>query len=707
MTSPQLLRHLVILEDGRSSRVFQLDTAKRRFRIGRQKKNDIILHNHSVSRHHATLVKAHYPSESQLYVYRIVDGNCAGNLSTNGIKVNGKPCESRDLRHGDVITFGSSTAKMTYYIAEEASILENQSTDEAVTGALFPKEKKVITPIDRGTYHSFGEDLPLKHHAAPEDLHHLASFARLSPYPIIEINLQGQISYLNSAANLEFRTIKSDEPDHPILKGLLRNNHNDKGSVRKREVQVEDKIFEQYIHFLPEKNCIRSYLFDISELKFRASHDVLTRLSNRSCFNEQLSYALANANRHEYPLAVMFLDLDNFKNINTTLGHRSGDELLKQFAERLLACVRVGDTVARWAGDSGSTVARWGGDEFTLLLPRISNDNDTVRLAERILQELKRPFEIAGETLHVKSSIGIAIYPKDGLDEETLVKNADASLFRAKEEGGDCYRFYSSTMTSKASLLLRLDKLLSQAIENDLFSLYYQPQINLKTKEVTGVEALLRCFHPELNQIPLMELISMIEQTRLINPFSEWVLRTACQQNKSWQNAGLKPIPVAVNFSPRQFQQTELLPLVDRVLSDTGLDPRWLEVEIIETSLLHDFNAARESLNKLRDRGILLSMDDFGTGYSSLSYLQQFSFNTLKIDRSFITDLSEKSRDMAIVSAAIALGESFHLRVVAEGVETVRQLNLLDQLNCQEVQGYLFSRPIPPDQATLFLQEHL
>ena len=522
MTSPQLFRHLVILEDGRSSKVFQLDAAKRRFRIGREKKSDIILHNHSVSRYHATLLKAHHPSESELYVYRIVDGNCAGDSSTNGIKVNGKSCDSHDLRHGDVITFGSSTAKMTYYITEEASILGNQGTDEEITGDLSLKQKKVNIPIDRGTYYSSGEDSLLNHRGS-EDLYHLASFAQLSPYPIVEINLQGQITYLNSAAKLEFKKIESEKTYHPTLKSLLRGDHNKKGNVRKREIQVEEKIFEQYIHFLPEKNCIRSYFFDISELKFRASHDVLTRLSNRSCFNEQLTYALSNAKRYEYPLAVMFLDLDNFKNINTTLGHSAGDDLLKQFAERLLACVRVGDTVARWAGDSGSTVARWGGDEFTLLLPRINNDSDTIRLAERILQELKRPFEIAGEPLYVKSSIGIAIYPKDGLDKETLVKNADASLFRAKEEGGDCYRFYSSTMTSKASLLLRLDRLLSQAIEDDLFSLYYQPQINLKTKEVTGVEALLRCFHPELNQIPLIELISMIEQTRLINPFSEWV----------------------------------------------------------------------------------------------------------------------------------------------------------------------------------------
>lgn len=689
MDVSQFFYHILVIEDGQFSRVIYLNPEKAVYSLGRDSNNDIVFQNRLVSRYHATLLQCRTPQQPQEYFYRLIDGDSEGNPSMNGLLVNGRTCRSHDLQHGDVICFGSKTAKATYHVTRQAPLLKQETSDEPVTGQLLSTSSKQPSY----TYTYVGSESLAER--SPEDLRRLASFPELSPYPILEIDFQGKITYLNPAARLKFPEIEAENLGHPALAGLLEEEYNERGNVFKREIKVGAAVFEQYVHYLPESHCIRSYFFDITELNFRASHDVLTELANRHYFNRQLAIALSSAQRYQHSLAVMFLDLDDFKNINNTLGHGAGDILLQDFAQRLNGCVRQGDIVARW-----------GGDEFILLLSHIENSGDTVRAANRILESLKEPFEIAGELLYIKTSIGIAIYPEDGHDAEILLRNADASLYRSKEDGGDCYRFYNSTMTAKASLLLRLEKLLYQAMAEGQLSLHYQPQMRLKTGEITGIEALLRFSHPELKKIPLEQLITLTEKTKLNNRLSEWVLHQACQQNKIWQDAGLKPVPIAVNFSPRQFQQPDLLELVERTLEETRLEPQWLEVEITETSILHDANSARQFLEELRQLGISLSMDDFGTGYSSLSYLQKFPFNTLKIDRSFILALSDNPQDTAIVAAAIALGQSFNLRVVAEGVETWQQLELLERLNCQEIQGYWFSRPLPAEAATQFLAHH-
>lgn len=717
MTLAQVFRHSLVIEDGKFSRVLPLDPRKTVYSLGRDGTNDIVFQDHFVSRCHAILLQqqdvgalSQVPpspdpgllSPPREYFYRIVDGDGQGNSSTNGLLVNGQRCRQWDLQHGDVVCLGSQTAKATYHVIAVTPFLEpeilNPSELKSELGfvpdsEIMPSANFLLNRQPSYTYtHDSGEILASY---SPEDIHRLASFAELSPYPIMELDLQGQIAYLNPAARLKFPQIEADILRHPALAGLLHQEYSERGNLVKREIKVKDKVWEQYAHYLPESYCIRSYFFDITDLNFQASRDLLTRLFNRRYFNEQLAIALSSAQRYEHPLALMFLDLDNFKNINTTLGHAAGDCLLQSFAERLNACVRAGDIAARW-----------GGDEFVLLLPRIQDANDTVKLANRILDKLKQPFELAGEIFHIKSSIGIAIYPEDGLDGEILVKNADTSLSWAKDEGGNCYRFYSSTMTAKASLLLREEKLLHQAITQGQFSLHYQPQMRLPTGEITGIEALLRCSHPELSQIPVGELIALAEKTKLIDSLSEWVLTTACQQNKMWQDAGLKPIPIAVNFSSCQFQAQGLLGLIDRVLEQTKLESQWLAVEITETSILKPTKTTHQSLEALRRRGISLCLDDFGTGYSSLSYLHKFPFDTLKIDRSLIAALSDNPQDTAVVAAVIALGRSFNLRVVAEGVETAEQGELLQRLDCQEIQGYWFSPPLPAAAATRFLAEH-
>jgi diguanylate cyclase (GGDEF)-like protein len=391
----------------------------------------------------------------------------------------------------------------------------------------------------------------------------------------------------------------------------------------------------------------------------------------------------------------MFLDLDGFKNVNDTLGHSVGDELLRAFAHRIQQSLRKSDMLARW-----------GGDEFVVLIPRIENIEEARILAQRMIDSLKQPFEICGYLLYVRSSIGIAIYPKDGADGETLVKNADGALYRSKSLGKNHYQFYTSTISSETSEKFKIENLLHQALEKEQFLLHYQPQINIKTGAICGMEALIRWNHPKLGLIFPGKFISVAEETGLIVPIGEWVLKTACQQNQLWQQAGLPPIRMAVNLSAQQFQQPSFIKVIKQILRDTKLDPQLLELEITETTIMQNLEFARQMIDHLRQMGIHISMDDFGTGYSSLGYLKQIPFHSIKIDQSFVRELKDDPEDLAIISAVLAIGKGFNLRVIAEGVETQQQVDLLIKLDCQEMQGYRFSRPLPVDEATKFLEIH-
>jgi diguanylate cyclase (GGDEF)-like protein len=691
MSNPQQFRHILVIEDQKARRIISLEDDS--YAIGRESSNSIIIYERQVSRHHATLIKEKDPNTDH-YSYRIIDGNLEGVRSTNGLVINGKYCFSHELSHGDVVVFGGH-AKASYYVISNALEEIDLFRLNKLQIEQLNKVKSVLEEPLRKTTISNKELEEL----SQEDLIRLASFPELSPNPIIEINFQGKITYTNPAARLKFEDLYQAHLEHPILKELLNQSQNRKGNLLLRELKIGDAFFEQYVHYLSDSHLIRSYIFDITErkrsefmLQHQAFHDRLTGLPNRTFFQEQLSNLLSNPNQSDDILAVMFLDVDGFKNINDTLGHTLGDQVLKAFAERLTTCLRSGDIVARW-----------GGDEFTLLFPAVKNAENTVTLAQRILDALKQPFEIEQQQLYIKSSIGIAIYPQDGEDVETLLKNADAALYRAKERGRNHYRFYSPTMTSKASLLFKLENLLYQALEQEELSLYYQPQIKIDTGEITGMEALLRWHNAELGAVSPLKLIPLAEKTDLIFPIGEWVLKTACQQNLDWQKAGLPVCPIAVNFSPRQFQQPNLINMIVKILQDTGLAPQFLEVEITETTLMQNANFARQALQDLQQLGIQISMDDFGTGYSSLSYLKKFPLNTLKIDRSFVQELTNNPQDTAIISAVISLGQNFNLRVVAEGVETLQQLELLRSLHCQEIQGYWFSRPLKAEDATQFL----
>jgi diguanylate cyclase (GGDEF)-like protein len=701
MESPQPFRHIIVIEDRKARRIVALEQPT--YSIGRESISDLVIYDRVVSRHHATLLRIKKSPRHDSYFYRIIDGDLEGNKSTNGIHVNGRRSESHNLKHGDVITLGNQ-AKLSYYILSNAiNIALFNPLDPASAEAPLPEatvswtDNTKSTAIKSEKLEQLGQD----------DLVRLASFPELSPNPIIEIDYEGDLTYLNPAASIKFDNIQQIGTLHPILTDLLSQAPNVEGNLLLREVKVGEAVYEQYVHYLSDNKLIRSYLFDITErkkaeetLQYQVFHDALTGLPNRVFFNKQLGIALSNAKRNQNLMAIMFLDLDGFGKINQELTHPVADLLLQSFSRRLSACLRAGDTLARW-----------GGDEFIILLPQIRNAEDTISLAQRILSELKQPFEIAvreacaerNRQQYVKTSIGIALYPQDGEDGETMVKHADVALFRAKEQGRDRYRFYSSSMTSKASLLLKFENLLRHAIEQNELSLHYQPQIDLKTNFLTGMEALLRWVHPELGQVSPLKLISLAEETDLIAPLSEWILYAACKQNLLWQQAGVLCTPVGVNVSIRQFQHPDFVTMVRRILEQTGLDPSWLEIEITEAAIAANKDYAWITIQELSQMGVRFALDDYGTGDVSLSYLKQLPCHTLKIDRSLISILKENPLDSAMISAIVASGRSFNRRVVAEGIETQGQLEILQQLQCEEGQGYCFSRPLKSEDVIQFL----
>ncbi len=439
-----------------------------------------------------------------------------------------------------------------------------------------------------------------------------------------------------------------------------------------------------------EVNGIMAIVADITERKqseakinYLAYHDTLTGLPNRVSFEERLVEAVAHASLERESLAVMFLSLDRFKKFNDTLGHLIGDQLLRSVAERLNLTLR-----------EGNRVARFGSDEFAVLLTRIAGAEDAARRANNFQNVLNAPFIVEGHELYVTSSIGIGLYPDDGTDAQGLLKSAGSALYRAKQLGGSSYQFYTADMNARALARLALENQLRWALERKEFVVYYQPQVNLDTGKIMGMEALVRWQHPELGLVPPAEFIPLAEDTGLIMPIGEWVLRTACAQTKVWQDCGFSNLHVAVNLSPRQFQQPDLLLLIEQSLKEAGLNPTSLELEVTESSVMKNAESAIDTLRELRAMGIKISIDDFGSGYSSLTYLKHLPIDVLKIDQSFVRDMTSDPKDAAIVMAIIQLAHSLQLQVKAEGVETEEQLRFLRLLRCDEMQGYLFCKPL-------------
>jgi diguanylate cyclase (GGDEF)-like protein/PAS domain S-box-containing protein len=420
-------------------------------------------------------------------------------------------------------------------------------------------------------------------------------------------------------------------------------------------------------------------------IQFMANHDALTGLPNRTLLNDRLSQALLYAQRYDRWAAVAFVDLDNFKTINDSLGHNAGDELLRTVAKRMVACVRAMDTVARL-----------GGDEFVVLLVDLPKSADLISAAvQKLRAAIAEPVRLEGHELRATSSLGVANYPGDGADAETLLANADAAMYRAKEMGRDNFQFYTPELNAKMREKFLLQEELRKAVARHEFVLLYQPQVDLRTGRVFAVEALIRWNRPNAGVVSPIDFIPLAEETGLIVPIGDWVLHEACRQNKAWRDAGLPPMNVCVNVSPRQFWEKDLISRVVGSLKESGLDAKYLELEVTESLVMQDVERAVATMKTLQGLGVQLAIDDFGTGYSSLSALKNFPVARLKIDKSFIDGLPADENDKAVASAVIALGQKLNLRVIAEGVETDDQLAFLRANNCDEMQGYLFSRPIP------------
>jgi len=430
------------------------------------------------------------------------------------------------------------------------------------------------------------------------------------------------------------------------------------------------------------------------QLEFQATHDALTGLPNRNLLDDRLQQAVLVAKREQRAVAVLFLDLDQFRFVNDSLGHGVGDRLLAEVAQRLRGAVRQGDTVAHQ-----------GGDEFVIVLADVAIEDDAAEVVQKLLACLHPPFQVDEHEIFVTASIGVSLYPGDGEDIHTLLRNADMAMYRAKDEGRNNFQFFAADMNARVFERLSLEGNLRHALEREEFLLYYQPQVDLVSGQMIGVEALLRWRHPELGLVPPVKFIPLAEETGLIVAIGAWVLKKACAQNKAWQDAGLPHLTMAVNLSALQFRRQDLVAGVRQVLAETGLAPRHLELELTESMIMRDPEQVIGVLRQLADMGVQLSVDDFGTGYSSLSYLKRFPIDKVKIDQSFVRDITTDPDDAAIAKTIVSIAHDMRLKVIAEGAETEGQVSMLRGYGCDEMQGYLFSRPLPPQELEALLRE--
>lgn len=442
-----------------------------------------------------------------------------------------------------------------------------------------------------------------------------------------------------------------------------------------------------------------------AQIHFLSNYDRLTQLPNRQLFQDRVTQALATQKRHGLQGAVLLINLDRFQRINDTLGPKCGDEMLREVAERLVHCVRHSDSVARHDDQEPTTLSRLGGDEFTILLTHLSSAQNATKVAQRVQEALAAPFEVENRPVVITASIGIALLGQDGEDVDTLLRNAEAAMHAAQDQGRNTYQFYSKSMNVALAERLSLETDLRQAIDKGEFLLHYQPQVDIRRWEIVGVEALIRWPHPERGMVSPMSFIPLAEEIGLIDQIGQWVLRTACAQQVAWSACGLGDITIAVNLSAVQFQQAALLDTIRTIVRETGVDPARMELELTESTAMQQAENAVGTFNQLKEMGFSLSIDDFGTGYSSLAYLKRFPIDTIKIDRAFVKDLDTESEQAAIAIAIIAMAHGLKLRVLAEGVETQPQLDILRDQGCDAIQGYYFSQPLPAERVEQLIRD--
>lgn len=481
--------------------------------------------------------------------------------------------------------------------------------------------------------------------------------------------------------------------DHPynLHHRIVLPNGDERIVHEQAEVSLDE--YGKAVRMVVTVQDVTEYRLTQERLNYLAHYDILTGLPNRLLLQDRLRQVMLDADRNDRIVAVMFLDLDHFKIINDTLGHEVGDELLKAVAERLKLCIRASDTIARL-----------GGDEFTAIVADVVQIDDVIHVATKIIDSLVPPFDIGGSELFVGISIGITLYPLDDNNPDSLLRNADTAMYRAKELGRNTFQFYTADLNRRSAKRLALETALRYALERDEFLLHFQPQLNLHTGRFIGAEALIRWRHPEMDIVLPLEFIPLAEETGLIVPIGEWALRTACAQAQAWCEAGLSDFRVAVNLSNRQLQNRSLLEMVIKILKETRLAPHHLDLELTESLLMHNRKETLSDMEELHSRGVVFTIDDFGTGYSSLSYLKRFSIDTLKIDRSFVQGIPDDPDDVEITQAIIAMARGLGINVIAEGVETIKQIDFLRTHNCDTIQGYYVSKPAPAERITEMMQ---
>jgi len=698
MSNSLKFNHVLVINEPNGQKSFSLDSSL--YTVGRHSGSNIRLNSGSVSRHHGTLIRSDVADDQ--YAYILIDGDLKGNRSQNGILVNGKKIIRRQLEDGDIILFGAEEIKGVYKIeqgVEEDS--ENTGVDEnwrvRKSQRLAREELQNTLILSEENLSANLDDID----ADGNEFKRLASFPELSPQPIIELDYDGNINYMNPSAYVCFGDLsKFDSYSHPLTTNLTIPKDTQNSQLVVREVQVCDRYFEQYIHYLSKYNVIRSYIFEITErknsetkLQYQALHDSLTGIGNRDYFYRELNNRLREVQKNQESLAILFIDIDRFKNINDTLNHTTGDKLLEAFADRLLSCL-----------PNNCCLARWGGDEFTLSISKITG-NTVTEVIKIITEALKEPFSIEKYTIYITCSLGVAVYPQDGKTKEQLIQNADTALSRAKKMGKNNSQYYTTRLSEEQMLMFELETSLYNAIAHDELFLNYQPQLNLESGKIHSLESLVRWQHPQLGIVSPAKFIPLAEETGLIIEIGEWVLKTACTQMKKWLDLGYDLHTVAVNVSVKQFRKDNFVAKVQEILTSTNLDPKYLELEVTESILMEDGNKTGSMIKELSALGIKFSLDDFGTGYSSLSYLKKIPFHTIKIDQSFVRDLTINEEDKALIDAVITLAKGYRMKVVAEGVETEAQLKVLKDFHCDIIQGWWLSRPLMANDFTTFLEE--
>lgn len=815
MSEVQEFRHIFVIEDRKGRRIVSLEESN--YTLGRDSHNPIVLYDYQVSRTHATLIRR-LSDEEDGFSYRILDGDLQGKRSTNGILINGHSTISHELKHGDTIRFANE-AKASYYII---------STDSSID--LFNPDGFDRINASRTTLTSQSSETMIgkqEESDNPEDqqeLIRLASFPELSPNPIIELDWDGNITYVNPSASIKFDNIYEEKLNHPILSGLLTEYNNRQGNLFLREVKIGAEVFEQYVHYLSEKKLIRSYIFDFtkrkqaeaqlreSEARYRAIarqtsegillayssnkkiieandsylnilgysseeitnlnlfnviasdltsfnqdlnnvlenkedftkqylhrcqdgslinlessvslisyqnkdifcfvvrnatssenivntnnhifHDYITQLPNQKLFKEQLNVAISNAERYQYLMALIITEIGNFQEFKQNNDQETTEKLIKSFAQAIQSCLRGGDLIARWDEN-----------KFMILFPRIKGPKDPAKIAKKMSNTLEQFLQEYSSNVSLILKINLAIYPIDGDEFSLFIRNSLLCLEQNNLANNSTYGVTGFTISPKTASLLKLENLIGSAIKEQQFFLCYQPQIDTHTTQLTGLEALLRWDHPELGKVTPRHFLRLTEETDFMLPLGIWILQTVMLQIEAWQKQNIVPLPIGVNISARQFSQPNFVETIVKVLELTSLSPQLLELEITENCFLQNPELAYKTLAQLSALKVKLCFDNFGSGNSSLIYLQKFSFDTVKISPSLINLLEENVKNKAFIQSISVLCQGYGSRLVAVGIEKLEQMELLRDLGCTEIQGNLFSRPLPAKDATIFLHK--